>query len=111
MLTVSIKENNPTVEEAMANFEIAVENAKKLAENVLKVVHGYGSHGVGGAILLELKKRLPQMKRKKIIKDYISGIDWCFANKTAFNYITNFPDCALDEDLNTGNIGITIIIL
>ena len=51
LLVFNIKENSHTVEEALANFEIELENAKLQNAKILKVIHGYVSNGVGGAIL------------------------------------------------------------
>ena len=110
-LTVNIKENLQAVDVALADFLIALDDAKAQKAKALKIVHGYGSHGVGGKILLELKRILPQMKRRSEIKDYISGAEWSFANPKAFALITKVPDAALDEDLNNGNIGITIVMI
>lgn len=110
-LTFNIKENSPTTEEALANFELALENAKAQKAKVVKIIHGYGSSGRGGAILVELKKLLPRLIKQKKIKDYISGGVWNIANPKVFDLVTSVPACALDTDLNTQNIGITIIIL
>lgn len=110
-LTFNIKENSPTTEEAVANFLIALEQAKAAGAKVVKIIHGYGSSGKGGVILLELKKLLPIFVRQKKIKDYISGAEWNIANPKVFNLITKCPPCALDEDLRKNNIGITIIVL
>ena len=111
LYVVNIKENSPTVEEAIANFLIALENAQMQNIKVLKVIHGYGSHGVGGAILKNLKTLLPALKRKKQIKDYFSGATFNLANQKVFDLITKVPDLALDEDLSTQNIGVTFIVL
>lgn len=111
LYVVNIKENSPTVEEAMANFLIALESAEMQNIKVLKVIHGYGSHGVGGAILKNLKSLLPALKRKKQIKDYFSGATFNLANQKVFDLITKVPDLALDEDLSTQNIGVTFIVL
>lgn len=111
LYVVNIKENSPTVEEAMANFLIALESAKIQNIKVLKVIHGYGSHGVGGAILKNLKSLLLALKRKKQIKDYFSGATFNLANQKVFELITKVPDLALDEDLSTQNIGVTFIVL
>lgn len=111
LVVVNIKENSPTVEEAVANFLIALEDAKMQNIKVLKVIHGYGSHGVGGAILRSLKTMLPALKRKKQIKDYFSGATFNIANEKVFKLITTVPELALDEDLSTQNIGVTFIVI
>ena len=108
-ITINLKENNPTVQEAIANLEIAIELYGEMLKG-MKIIHGYGSHGKGGNILLELNKFLPLAKKQKKIKDYIKGIDWCFANEKTFKFITSCHEASLDCDLNSGNIGITVLI-
>ena len=110
-LVVNINENSPTVEEAMANFEIALESAKLQNARVLKVIHGYGSSGVGGAILRKLKQTLQQLKRTKKIKDYFSGATFNLVNQTVFDLAKKVPELLYDEDLSTQNIGVTFIVL
>ena len=50
LITLDIKSQKQTVSEAVAQFLIELESYKKGGYKVLKVIHGYGSHGVGGAI-------------------------------------------------------------
>jgi len=45
--TLNLKEFMPTVEQALKMIEIEIETAKKEGMKALKVVHGYGSSGVG----------------------------------------------------------------
>ena len=111
LLVVNIKENSPTVEEALANFEIELENAKLQNAKILKVIHGYGSSGVGGAILRKLKQTLPHLKRTNQIKDYFSGATFNIANEKVCSLILKVPDLALDEDLSHQNIGVTFVVL
>lgn len=111
LLVVNIKENSPTVEEAMAKFDLELESAKLQNAKVLKVIHGYGSSGVGGAILRKLKQTLPLLKRTKQIKDYFSGATFNLVNQTVFALAKKVPDLLYDEDFSTQNIGVTFIIL
>ena len=111
MLTYNIKQNFPSVEEALANLDLALEEAKAQNAKVIKIIHGYGSGGTGGAIIRELSNLLPQMIRQKKIKDYIRGGSWNMANPKVFEIITKNPSCLPDEDLNGANIGITVLVL
>lgn len=110
-LTINIKKFNPTVQEALANYQTALEDALFQHAKVLKVVHGYGSHGVGGAIIQEFRRVVRAQQKQKAIKDYINGAEWTLSNPKVFNLVTAVPDCALDEDLGHQNVGITIIVL
>ena len=46
--TINLKENFPTVALALATLEIEIDVAKQEGITAVKVIHGYGSHGVGG---------------------------------------------------------------
>ncbi len=108
---INLKENNPTVDYALAVVEIEIENAVKENVSVLKILHGYGSHGKGGAILLQLRKRLATLKKQNKITDYFGGDKWnMFDEKTMFA-LGRDKSIALDEDLNKSNPGITIVII
>lgn len=108
---LNLKENSPSVDEAMAILEINIDICKKSGVKVLKVIHGYGSHGVGGAICLELRNRLRNLKKQEIIKDYLLGSEWDISNEKCFNILTNLSDHYTDKDLNNNNPGITIVVL
>ena len=108
---LNLKDNSPTVEQAIATFEINLSAYKLEGVKVLKVIHGYGSHGVGGAICYSLRKKLLELKKKKQIKDYLLGQQWDMSNSKCIDLLTNLKDCYQDEDLGHSNPGITIIIL
>lgn len=109
--TINLKENMPSVEEAIVKMELEIELAKLEGVTAIKFVHGYGSNGVGGAICNQIHMLLPSLKKQKIIKDYIFGEDWAIANKKAFNLLTHLKDCYNDEDLNHQNAGMTIVVI
>lgn len=108
---VNLKEFSPTVDYALALVEIEIERAKFDGTVAIKVLHGYGSHGKGGAILLELRKRLRLLKKGGKIKNYISGDKWNIFDKDALDALSRDKTIFGDEDLNKANPGITIIIL
>ena len=107
----NVKENLPTVEEAIGLIQIEIECCKKEGIKVLKVVHGYGSSGVGGNIFLSLKKHLVIWKKSGYILDYLFGDQWNSYNKKAMDIKYKFPSLPLDKDFNHSNMGMTIILL
>jgi len=110
-VVINLKEFSPTVELAIVNLEIELELAKQSFSKGVKIIHGYGSHGKGGAIRLAVKNYLSMAKRKKTIKEIISGSEWSLQNEKALSLIYDCPSCTNDEDLNKGNVGITVIVL
>ena len=105
----NIKENGATVEYALARLEIEIESAKKENAVAIKVLHGYGSHGKGGAILNALRLSLEQWKKSKFIKNYFHGDKWGITHKETIKIIEKDKSIFNDEDLDKNNPGITII--
>lgn len=108
--TINIKEFFPDVSLAVANFEIEIERSKIEKICVLKVIHGYGSHGFGGAIKKEIRKKCEQFLKERKIKNYVSGEMW--GNSNLIKSLQNdFPELVLDTDLKNFNNGITLILI
>ena len=107
----NVKQFNPSVEEAIGLIEIEIEKCKKEGIKVLKVIHGYGSNGVGGAISVAIKNKLHNWQKQKLITDYIFGSNWNAYNQKAKDILFKNPSIPPDNDFNHGNMGITILIL
>lgn len=107
----NVKQFSPSVEESLGLIEIEIEKCKREGIKVLKVIHGYGSNGVGGAISVALKQKLIIWKKHKLIEDYLFGADWNAYNKKATNILFKYPSIPPDNDFNHGNMGMTILIL
>ena len=91
LITIDIKSEKQSVAEAIAQFLVELDAYKKGGFKVMKVIHGYGSHGVGGAIRQAFLKKcqdpseragLKGLRSKIIKKIYIP-----------FYYITYFLFC------------------
>ncbi len=108
---LNLKEKDMTVELALAMIEIEIENSKLQDYSCLKVLHGYGSHGKGGAILIALRNQLRIWKKTGMIIDYFSGDKWNIFDKTTQKILLKDKTIYNDEDINKSNPGITIIVL
>jgi len=106
---INLKECSPTVDYALAVVEIEIENAKAEGVTCIKVLHGYGSHGKGGIILVELRKRLRNLLKQNKISDYFGGDEWNIFSPRTMAILNADKSIAGDEDLNRVNSGITII--
>ena len=111
LITLDIKSDNQTVNQAIAQFLVEVDAYKKGGFKVLKVIHGYGSHGVGGAIKDAFLKKCKELKGKSVIYDYTCCDKWTDKNvvkKIAINYC---QDLIVDRELTHLNPGCSIVIL
>lgn len=111
METINLKEHFPAADAAIATLDIELPILKLAGVKVIKVIHGYGSHGTGGLIFQNLKQYLHLQKRLGLVKDVFFGSEWNIANPKVFDLCLDVPDCALDSDLKFSNPGITVIVL
>ena len=109
MRCLNLKEDGASVEYALAITEIEIESAKLEGEIAIKLLHGYGSHGRGGAILISLKKKLREWKKAGFIVDYFGGDCWNIFDKKTMKILEKDKTIYNDEDINKANPGITIV--
>ena len=108
---LKIKENNPTVDEALKLLTNEISAAIERNIKVIKIIHGYGSSGVGGAIKTSLLTRLNTLKNNNQVKSIITGEQH---NEYAGsrNYLLNkYPELKSTWIEDRGNPGITFIEL
>ena len=109
--TINIKEGFPPSDVAVANMEIAIDAYKKTDTKVLKVIHGYGSHGVGGVIRLLARQKLEELKKFHKIYDYLPAEKFGENIKNSQYILEKYPELILDADLKNYNSGITLVFL
>lgn len=100
----------PTVEQARLRMEHEVHIARQAGCKALKLIHGYGSSGVGGALRDELQKDLRRAAEHGAIKALIAGEDWRISNETTWELLKRFPKWKQDQDLGRSNPGISIVV-
>lgn len=108
---VVLKEGMPSVEEARARLQNELAIARKNGIRVLKLVHGYGSSGVGGDLRIALQSTLRQMAQRHEIEDCIYGENWRTSDDRAWELLKRMPNLKSDSDLGKGNKGITVVVL
>lgn len=109
--TLNLETEKPTVDEAIALIEREIEICKKIGIVVLKVIHGYGSSGSGGAIKKALKTWSIMAKRRKLFRDFVKGEEWNFNNEKSDEIKKLCPDVLGDLELYYSNPGISLIVI
>ena len=109
--TVILKEGMPSVEQARSRLSSEIQAARQDGIKVLKLVHGYGSTGVGGDLRIALQATLRQMAARGEIRDCIYGENWRTSNERTWALLKQQPALKADSDLGKGNKGITIVML
>lgn len=111
MYTINIKQDNPPTDVAVANMLQEIELCTISGTKAIKIVHGYGSHGVGGLIKQEAIKALRTLRSKKKILDFIPGEKFSVNNKYYKKLSQEYPEIILDGDLYPPNFGLTIVLI
>jgi len=105
---VNLEEGFPTVEQARQKMLRELDMARRAGAKGVKLIHGYGSSGVGGEIRLSVGRALQEMKKRGEIACVIFGEDWAISDGEAWELIKRHPALKQDADLNRKNRGITI---
>ena len=109
--TVDVKSDLPSVDQALQRLEREIVCAKAEKNRLLKVIHGYGSSGVGGEIRIAVQKRLRELEDAGDIRGSIFGEDWSKSNEVSWRLLREYPELKGDPHLGRRNLGITIAIL
>lgn len=109
--TVSLKGDLPTVEEARARLLAEISQAKGAGVLVLKVIHGYGSSGVGGALKQGIHASLRRRKKEGRIREWVAGEHWEIFDERARAILACAPGADRDPDLGRSNLGVSVILL
>ena len=101
----------PTVEEARRMVAEEIRRAKREGVRVLKVIHGYGSSGKGGALCVALRKSFKLRMKEGVIRAFVAGEDFSIFNTTTLSMLEAAPELRGDSDLNATNEGVTLLWL
>jgi hypothetical protein len=109
--TVNLEEGFPSVEQARTRLRAELVSAQAARLKLLKLIHGYGSSGVGGDLRIALQATLRQMAAAHQIEDCIYGENWRIGDQRSWALLKRIPELKNDPDLGRSNRGITIIVL
>lgn len=111
MTIINLEQGMPTVEQARVKLDQALRTAKTRRLKALKIIHGYGSSGKGGAIKRDVQSYLAGKKRSGTIREFVPGDRFFPFDPAARAIVGSCPDLAKDSDYTRGNDGITIVLL
>ena len=101
----------PMVSEAEKRILFEIVTAKREGVKVLKIIHGYGSTGVGGKLKTATARLLGQKQKEGMIKSFVRGDEWDIFNQSARVIMESCNEARKDSDLGNYNSGITMVLL
>jgi len=108
---INIEADMPTVAVGEIRLMFEISTARREGIKVIKVIHGYGSTGVGGKLKNAIQRLLASKKRAGVIKSFVNGEEWNIFNQSARDILDSCNEMRQDSDLGNHNPGITVILL
>lgn len=108
--TLNIEAGLPTVDEARQLLLTELRQAKQSGVLAVKIIHGYGSTGKGGALRGALRSSLLRRKKEGLVTRVIFGEKWSVFEEDARYAIDHCPELRHDRDLGRSNEGITLVL-
>ncbi len=109
--TLNLESGMPTAAAACNHLLQALAMARAERRSALKLIHGYGSSGKGGAIKREVHMLLQKKKQQGAIREFVPGEDFSPFYDSARRAVDICPELSRDRDYSRQNGGITIVVL
>jgi len=109
IVTVNLEKGQPTVERAMGTLDMRVAEARVRGTRVLRVVHGWGSSGTGGAIKQAVGGHLRELQRQGVVRARIPGEDYPDQSAAGRNLLSRYPGLKRTLKADRSNPGITFV--
>lgn len=111
MKIVDLKSHMPLVQQALVQMDRELAVARQQGYRLVKLIHGYGSTGVGGEIRIAVQKRLRELNDQGQVQAYIYGENWAPSDEQTWTLTKANPGLKEDRDLGRKNQGITVVVL
>ena len=108
---INLEDGMPQVEEARLRMQHELQIARQQGYAAVKLIHGYGSSGVGGSLRIELQKELQRMASASALRSFVTGEDWRISDEKTWEILKRYPEWKRDSDLGKANKGISIVLL
>ena len=111
VVTANLEAGMPGVRDALTHLESELAAARRRGVRLLRLIHGYGSRGVGGRIRTRCRARLAQLLEERSIRGIVYGEDLSEFSVAGQEFLTRHP--AVRPTLRTDrlNPGITYVEL
>jgi hypothetical protein len=110
-MVVNIEEGRPKVDAAMHKLKLELSTLRRIGVQTVKIIHGYGSSGIGGAIRQATRQYLCKQMKHNGIKAFCPGETFGPFEQAGREMIELAPSLRKDSDWGRQNDGITVVIL
>lgn len=111
-LIFNLKQDGPTVEEALERLRDCLRNAIDLGIKAIILIHGYGSSGQGGRIKKAVHEALENNHFSDRVDEYHFGEHTAFGSEAYYALLRRKPSLKTHlKHFKEGNAGMTVLIL
>lgn len=109
--TINLKEGTRGVDDALVRLQCELERARSSGAKLVRVIHGWGSSGTGGALKSACHDQLRRESRRMCIAGYLPGEDYSTRHALAQEWLKRHPELASSLRSDSLNYGITLVEL
>ena len=107
--TLNLKEDRPTVEEALLRLDRELDAARAQGIALVRVIHGYGSSGIGGDIKAAVRRRLAARRHARRLRGFMAGEDYSDRTPAGRHLLAAHPGLRAALRTDRANPGITLV--
>ena len=100
----------PNTQDALTALNNRIYAERATGARCVKIIHGYGSTGRGGAIRKACRQKLPEYRRRGVIKDWCAGESLGPFSEEGRRFAEKCPEVRNDTDWGRENHGITVVM-
>lgn len=109
--TINLEQGLPTVDSALMRLRLELSTLRRTGISTIKIIHGYGSSGTGGAIRIATRQFLSEQLKDGKIKAYCAGEVFGPFESSGRNLVHLAPSLRKDPDWGSQNEGVTLVVL
>lgn len=99
------------MEDALARLDREIAGARMKGIQLIRLVHGWGSSGKGGAIKAAVQTHLESLARKRTIRSVTRGDDYSELTNSGRRILAAYPSLRASLRTDRENPGITFVEL
>jgi hypothetical protein len=109
--TLHLKQDMPTVADAVKQLELSITGLRGSRTRVVKIVHGYGSTGKGGALAPAVRRHLRTLQARGWIRGFVPGDEYSEFTEAGRALLARHPALRTSYRSDRENPGITMVEL
>jgi len=108
---LNLETGRPSSEEALRRLRAGIATCRNAGVKYVRVIHGYGSTGSGGAIRLAARAHLADLRRQGRLRGYVPGERFGATDAESIALVAAHPLLKQFEDWNCANPGVSLLVI